>query len=110
MVKIGRVTPLVQALDAIPCGRRVLLSGTPMQNDLNEFYAMVHFTNPGCLGTAAQFRRRYERPILAGREPDATDKETVLAAERSSELSSIVSCMACSADRCSAHDALVSTR
>jgi len=29
--------------------RRILLSGTPMQNDLNEFYSMVNFTNPGVL-------------------------------------------------------------
>ena len=27
--------------------RRVLLSGTPMQNDLEEFFSMVDFTNPG---------------------------------------------------------------
>ncbi|CAN0025642.1 unnamed protein product, partial [Discosporangium mesarthrocarpum] len=32
---------------ALRCRRRVLLSGTPMQNDLEEFFAMVDFTNPG---------------------------------------------------------------
>lgn len=36
-----------RALDALPCKRRVLLSGTPLQNDLAEFFAMVDFTNPG---------------------------------------------------------------
>lgn len=81
---------LLQALDQIPCASRVLLSGTPMQNDLNEFFAMVQFTNPGVLGTAAQFRKHYERPILRGREPDASDKETSIAIERSGQLSSIV--------------------
>ena len=30
------------------------------QNDLEEFYAMVNFTNPGVLGDAAYFRRYYE--------------------------------------------------
>jgi DNA repair and recombination RAD54-like protein len=35
------------ALSSIPCKRRVLLTGTPMQNDLEEFFAMVDFTNPG---------------------------------------------------------------
>ena len=29
------------ALDRLDCKRRVLLSGTPIQNDLEEFYAMV---------------------------------------------------------------------
>jgi len=39
------------ALASLPCRRRILLSGTPMQNDLEEFFAMVDFTNPGILGT-----------------------------------------------------------
>lgn len=30
------------------------------QNHLEEFYAMVNFTNPGILGDAAFFRRHYE--------------------------------------------------
>lgn len=55
-----------RALDSLPCKRRVLLSGTPMQNHLDEFYAMVDFCNPGCLGTPADFRRHFESPILAG--------------------------------------------
>ncbi|CAN0168310.1 unnamed protein product, partial [Ectocarpus sp. 13 AM-2016] len=37
----------LQALSALKCRKRVLLSGTPMQNDLEEFYAMTDFTNPG---------------------------------------------------------------
>ena len=55
-----------RALDSLPCRRRVLLSGTPMQNHLDEFFAMVNFCNPGCLGTPAEFRRHFEAPILAG--------------------------------------------
>ncbi|CAI5958852.1 unnamed protein product, partial [Closterium sp. NIES-65] len=51
-----------QALAGLPCRRRVLLSGTPMQNDLEEFYAMVSFTNPGVLSNAAHFRRHFQVP------------------------------------------------
>ncbi|KAJ7514819.1 hypothetical protein O6H91_23G060700 [Diphasiastrum complanatum] len=76
-----------QALAGLHCRRRVLLSGTPMQNDLEEFFAMVNFTNPGILGDATAFRRYYEHPILYGREPDASDEERALGAERSAELS-----------------------
>jgi DNA repair and recombination RAD54-like protein len=39
-----------RALAGLACKRRVLLSGTPMQNDLQEFFAMVDFTNTGILG------------------------------------------------------------
>ena len=79
-----------RALDSLACRRRVLLSGTPMQNQLQEFYSMVNFCNPGVLGTPAEFRKRYEAPILAGREPDASDAESTVGAERSKELSEIV--------------------
>ena len=64
-----------RALNSLPVKRRVLLTGTPMQNDLQEFYAMVDFTNPGILGTPEEFRRRMLFPILRGREPDATEAQ-----------------------------------
>ncbi|CAA7030766.1 unnamed protein product [Microthlaspi erraticum] len=79
-----------RALASLTCKRRVLLSGTPMQNDLEEFFAMVNFTNPGSLGDAAHFRHYYEAPIICGREPTATEEEKNLAADRSAELSSKV--------------------
>ncbi|XP_057964453.1 protein CHROMATIN REMODELING 25 isoform X2 [Malania oleifera] len=79
-----------RALAALPCNRRILLSGTPMQNDLEEFFAMVNFTNSGILGDAAYFRRYYEAPIICGREPTASEEEKQLGVERSSELSAKV--------------------
>ncbi|KAI3777664.1 hypothetical protein L1987_47465 [Smallanthus sonchifolius] len=79
-----------RALAALSCKRRILLSGTPMQNHLEEFYAMVNFTNPGILGDAAFFRRYYETPIICGREPTASEEEKHLANERSAELSAKV--------------------
>ncbi|KAG6600328.1 Protein CHROMATIN REMODELING 25, partial [Cucurbita argyrosperma subsp. sororia] len=76
-----------RALASLLCRRRILLSGTPMQNDLEEFFAMVNFTNPGILGDVTYFRRYYEAPIICGREPTATEDEKMLGAQRSTELS-----------------------
>ena len=78
------------ALSSLKCNRRVLLSGTPMQNDLEEFYAMVDFTNPGLLGDSRTFNKNYMRPILDGREPDSSDFSKRKGEERSEELSNVV--------------------
>ncbi|GMH53330.1 hypothetical protein TL16_g01427, partial [Triparma laevis f. inornata] len=78
------------ALNSLKCRRRILLSGTPMQNDLEEFFAMVDFTNQGVLGTPEDFRRKIRAPILRGREPSATDKEKKKMLSKQNEMSTIV--------------------
>lgn len=40
-----------------------LQTGTPVQNDLNEFYAMIDFANPGLLGPLSAFKRIFAEPI-----------------------------------------------
>lgn len=79
-----------QALNSLPVKRRVLLTGTPMQNDLIEFYAMVDFTNPGILGSPEQFRKRMLFPILRGREPDATENQKAKMMQIQNDMSSTV--------------------
>lgn len=71
-----------QALMGLQTKRRVLLSGTPIQNDLTEFYSLCHFVNPGMLGTANDFRRQYENAILRGQQADSSDAERQKADER----------------------------
>ena len=43
-------TQTVAGLRALKCPRRVLLSGTPIQNDLGEFFAVMDFACPSLLG------------------------------------------------------------
>jgi DNA repair and recombination RAD54-like protein len=78
------------ALAKLKCKRRILLSGTPMQNDLGEFFSMVDFTNPGVLGDARTFNKKFQGPILAGREPDATDSEIIQGEKCAEQLSLLV--------------------
>ncbi|VDK42180.1 unnamed protein product [Anisakis simplex] len=79
-----------QALSGLKCARRVLISGTPIQNDLLEYYSLVNFVNPGLLGTASEFKRRFENMILKGRDADATAVQRTKGDEALSEMASIV--------------------
>ncbi|TRZ02633.1 hypothetical protein DNTS_000620 [Danionella cerebrum] len=67
-----------QALNAMNAPRRVLISGTPIQNDLLEYFSLVHFVNAGILGTAQEFKKRFELPILKGRDAEAMKIEQVV--------------------------------
>ena len=51
---------------------------------------MVNLCNPGVLGSPAAFRKHYENPILASREPGASAEVLQKGEQRSEELSSIV--------------------
>uniref|UniRef100_A0A8D3B974 RAD54 homolog B n=1 Tax=Scophthalmus maximus TaxID=52904 RepID=A0A8D3B974_SCOMX len=75
------------ALSSLSCNRRVILTGTPVQNDLQEFYALIEFVNPGILGSSTAYRKVYEEPILRSRQPSCTEEERVLGEERAAELS-----------------------
>eukprot|EP00092_Neocalanus_flemingeri_P002665 GFUD01002853.1.p1 GENE.GFUD01002853.1~~GFUD01002853.1.p1 ORF type:complete len:758 (-),score=233.91 GFUD01002853.1:204-2477(-) len=79
-----------RALMGIKCKRRVLLSGTPIQNDLLEYFSLVHFVNEGLLGTAQEFRKKFEIPILRGRDADATDATASRGQEVLKEMADIV--------------------
>ena len=73
---------ITRAVMQIPTKRRILLTGTPMQNDLKEFFAMVDFCNPGVLGTLKSFSNFFEKPIMASRDINASSKELALGDEK----------------------------
>lgn len=52
---------------------RVALSGTPVENRLEELWSIMHFANPGLLGGRGDFQERYNSPIQAG-QPDAAKR------------------------------------
>ncbi|KAL3870083.1 hypothetical protein ACJMK2_042697 [Sinanodonta woodiana] len=79
-----------QALSALKAQRRILLSGTPIQNDLLEYFSLLHFVNTGILGTAQEFRKRFEIPILRGRDANSSEAEHKKGEEKLQELLGIV--------------------
>jgi DNA repair and recombination RAD54-like protein len=78
------------ALTSLNVQRRVILSGTPIQNDLTEYYSLLSFANPNLLGTRQEFRSKYELAILKGRDALASETERRRGDEKLSELLSTV--------------------
>lgn len=76
----------MQLLQEINCKKRIILTGTPIQNDLKEFYALIDFINPGILGTPTEYKNYYEEPIVASQSLDADEDVLSLGNERSTEL------------------------
>ncbi|XP_066547711.1 DNA repair and recombination protein RAD54B isoform X2 [Amia ocellicauda] len=74
------------ALSSLSCERRIILTGTPVQNDLQEFYAIIEFVNPGVLGSSFAYRKVYEEPLVRSRQPSCTKEEKFLGQERATEL------------------------
>ena len=80
-----------QAIQSLNANKRVILSGTPIQNDLREFFATVDLVNPGVLGTFKAFMREFEGPIVRSQQPEATKKDTEKGEARSEELRELTS-------------------
>nr|QDO16345.1 DNA repair and recombination protein RAD54-like [Lingulodinium polyedra] len=69
--------------------RRLLISGTPIQNNLEEFFTLASVANPGIFGDIGDFRRRFAAPILRGREPTASAEERQRGEETLERLSEV---------------------
>jgi SNF2 family DNA or RNA helicase len=63
-----------RAIRSLPARHRVALTGTPVENRLAELHSIMDFLNPGLLGSAAGFKRRYAKPIERWRDPSATEQ------------------------------------
>jgi len=73
-------TKLSAAVKQIKAQHRLLLSGTPIQNNVLELWSLFDFLMPGFLGNDRVFNDRFSKPILADRDGKATPKERETAA------------------------------
>jgi superfamily II DNA or RNA helicase len=63
-----------RSLRTIPAAARVALTGTPVENNLSDLWAILDWTTPGLLGTLTAFRQRWAKPIETGEDPYAADR------------------------------------
>jgi superfamily II DNA or RNA helicase len=62
-------TSTARALRSIPSAARVALTGTPVENNLTELWAILDWATPGLLGSRNAFRKVWAGPIESGLEP-----------------------------------------
>lgn len=70
----NRKTQNAQAVKAIKCRHRLVLTGTPMENSVLDLWSIFDFLMPNYLGGAQDFRERYELPLAKGPDPGLQDR------------------------------------
>ncbi len=61
-------------LRSIGARARVALTGTPVENNLSELWAILDWTTPGLLGRLGSFRTRYAQPVEGRQDPAAAER------------------------------------
>ncbi|XP_060736675.1 DNA excision repair protein ERCC-6-like 2 isoform X2 [Tachysurus vachellii] len=65
---------ITQAMKALKCKVRIGLSGTILQNNLEELWCVMDWANPRCLGPLSSFKTRFSDPIEQGQKHSATKR------------------------------------
>ncbi|EAA05751.4 AGAP009344-PA, partial [Anopheles gambiae str. PEST] len=72
-----------EAVSKIKTRRRIMLTGTPIQNNLKEYYCMVNFIKPSFLGSDKEFSNLYANPIKNGQCKDSDHQSIKIMKQRS---------------------------
>ncbi|WP_436786747.1 SNF2-related protein [Yinghuangia sp. YIM S10712] len=63
-----------RALRAVPSAGRVALTGTPVENNLSELWALLDWTTPGLLGNLTAFRNNYAKAVESAQDQPTADR------------------------------------
>lgn len=68
-------TKTTKAVKMIRANHRLILSGTPIQNNVLELWSLFDFLMPGFLGSERTFHERFGKPIIASRDGKLSSRE-----------------------------------
>ena len=80
-------TQTTTALKRCKATKRIIISGTLIQNEIAELYSIVDFAAPGLLGSYASFKHKYANPIKA---PSGSSQAKIMSEQLSNLLSLIL--------------------
>lgn len=83
-------TSLSDVLASIRTQRKIVLTGTPLQNNLDEYFCMVNFVKPYLLGTQKEFKNRFENPITNGQYTNSNAQDIKIMKRRSHVLHNLL--------------------
>ncbi|MFF7183430.1 SNF2-related protein [Streptomyces sp. NPDC008121] len=63
-----------RAMRTVPAAGRIALTGTPVENNLSELWALLDWTTPGLLGPLTAFRDCYARAVEAGGDQETAQR------------------------------------
>jgi len=66
---------VTMAVKRVMANHRLILSGTPVQNNVLELWSLFDFLMPGFLGTEKFFHDKFAKPIAASRDSKSSSKE-----------------------------------
>lgn len=69
---------VAKALNQVRTLRRVVMTGSPLQNNLDEYWCMIDFVRPNYLGSLAEFRNQFVNPIMNGQCSDSSAADVKL--------------------------------
>lgn len=71
----NRKAQLRMKIDSLPAKTRLVITGTPIQNNLMELHSLFQLVCPELLGSTREFKEMFEKPIEKGADKHASRRE-----------------------------------